>query len=162
MMCPDQITYYRDAALAVAPVPEPTETEPFAPWDSADLVALATATPAVMVGAYGAKNTNESTALFTEGPRGPTARSAIAKEIAIQRRFMRFAQSLLGVELERFGNGKISERRLRTVETVADRAFRRYEASYRLLLDLETRPAPTFRITAGNAAIQVNQGGAPT
>lgn len=156
MMCADQLDYHRGAALAVAPAPAPADVEKFAAWDSPDLVAVMTATPNVMSGAYGAKTANEAAALFHEGPRGRTARSAASKEVAIQRRFMRFAQSLLGVELERFGNGKISERRLRTVETVADRAFRRYEASYRLLLDMETRPAPTVKIRADKAAFAID------
>ena len=156
MMCPDQITYHSGAALAVAPVPGPAETEPFAPWDSADLVAIASSTPDVMRGAFDAKTANEAVALLHEGPRGPTARSAVAKEISIQRRLARFAQSLLGVELERFAKGRISERRLRTVETVADRAFRRYEASYRLLLDMEARPAPTVKIRADKAAFAID------
>lgn len=156
MRTKDEINLRLGNALAVTPVPTSPDVERFAAWDSPDLVAAMTATPSVMSGAYGAKNSNEAAALFAEGPRGPTARSAIAKEIAIQRRFVRFAQSLLGVELERFGNGKISERRLRTIETVADRAHKRYLASYELLLNMEMRPAPMFRISAGNAAIQVN------
>jgi hypothetical protein len=156
MMCPDQISYYKGAALAAAPVPRPADVERFQPWDSPDLVALMTATPKVIEGGFGAKTANEAAALFHEGPRGPTARSAAAKQIAVERRLLRFAESLLGVELERFARGKINERRLRTVETIADRAHRRYLSSYRLLLDMEAGPVPSVKICADRAAFQID------
>lgn len=162
MKSKDELLYYQDRALAMVRAPAPADAERFVPWDSPDLVALATATPDVIIDGFGARTANEASALFGEGARGATARSALAKEVAVQRRLMRFAQSLLGVELERFARQKISERRLRTVEAVADHAHRRYLSSYQLLLDMEAGPAPSFRITAGTAAVQINQGGAPT
>lgn len=156
MKCPDELSYYRSAALATAPVPSPADVERFAAWDSVDLTPLAVVPTDVMGGTWGSKIYNQAADIYREGVRGRTARSELAKDIEINRRALRHAQTFLTVHLDLLSRGRANERRVKLLDQVVERAHRRLIASYQLLANLEAAPAPTLRISADKAAFAID------
>jgi len=141
---------------AIDATPAPADVERFAPWDSVDLTPLAVVPSEVMNGTWGAKTHNQAADIFREGVRGRTARSELAKDIEINRRMLRHAQTFLAVHLDLLTRGRSSEARVKLLDRVVERAHRRLISSVQMLASLEATPAPTVKIRADRAAFAID------
>ena len=156
MKTKEEIIYRHDDALAVPSKLQTAGVDAFAKWDSFDLGPLAMIPHDVMGNFLGAKTQDEAVELFSQGARGKTGRSALAKDVEISRRLARYVQTMLTVHLDQYSHGKSSERKIRLLDGVLDKAHRRMLAGYEMLLRLEAGPTPMFKVTADTAAFQFN------
>jgi len=98
----------------------------------------------------------EAEALVSEGLRGPTGRSLLARDVAIGRAHARYYQVLLDHAVDQVGRKRGDLKKARFYADLLDRQSRRLGASVELLLRLDAVPTPSFRVQADQAAFVVN------
>jgi len=147
MKCKDLVEYEH----AVEKSPEGG----FAPWDSLDLLALEMIPPEIKKSDVSRLNVSEAHELFSEGMRGRTARSLLAKDLSASRMHTRFYQSLLDHQVELLARNKGDVKKARFYNELVAQQHRRMVATADLMLRTERQPAPSFRVSAEQAAFLV-------
>ena len=136
--------------------PEPPE--PRVAFDALDQLPLTTTMPE-LVAIAGKSNMDVATAIYHEGVRGPATRRLLARDIVISKSQLRFLQGLRNI-LVRAGPAahEAPEVRLQALENLVAAEHRRMMEAINTLARLEGA-GPVLKVIAGQAAIQVNQGG---
>jgi hypothetical protein len=95
--------------------------------------------------------------LASEGAHGPAARELLARDVQLARAQVRFRESALNIEVERFIQGHGDSQRVTLMEKLVSGAHRRLLESLELFLALDR--GSQARITVRAEAAQVNVGG---
>jgi hypothetical protein len=93
-----------------------------------------------------------TTALSTEGARGPACRRLLARDVQAARVQLRYLEGLRNVVLSRYASGKGSPERLKVLEKLVDNQHRRMLAAIDTLSRLDPAPA-AVKISARQAAV---------
>ena len=93
-------------------------------------------------------------ALVSEGARGSRAKHVLAVEVAFNRLLLKKLQSIEALELNKYLDGKGAEARVRLLEHMVDRAFRRLISTLDLMNRLNTSAA-SIRFSAVEADVQL-------
>lgn len=101
----------------------------------------------------------EAEALVSEGLRGPTGRSLLARDVAISRAHARYYQVLLDHAVDQLGRGGGDPKKTRLYADLLDRQHRRMTASCELLLRLDAPSLPSVQVRADRAAFVLTSEG---
>ena len=105
---------------------------------------------------------NEVRELAARGMRGSLGRSILARDLSISRIHLRQLQVLFSHSINKLGQGKGDEKRLRLLGDLVARQHRMMTTSAELLLRLDSVPTTSFQVRADAAAFLVsNNGGQP-
>jgi len=137
----------------------PDTPEPRVAFDAVDQLPLTTTMPE-LVAVAGKTNSDVATAIYREGVhRGPAMRRLLARDIVLSKTQLRFLQGLRNVLVKHVADGnEAPEVRLLALENLVAAEHRRMMEAINTLARLEGT-GPVLKVVAGQAAIQVNQGG---
>ena len=136
--------------------PEPPE--PRVAFDAVDQIPVLTAMPAELLAVAGKTNCEVASAIYREGVRGPAMRRLLARDIVLSKTQLRFLQGLRNILVKHVADGNEPPERLQTIESLVATEHRRMMEAITTLARLEGAQ-PILKVVAGNAAIQVNNGG---
>ena len=150
--------FSQEKCLDVRTVPYPTPAVgspgPLVGCDPVDLLDLKTLPEPVRKAAQPTFKMT-TTALASEGGRGPAARRLLARDVNLGRVRLRYYEGLLNLAVQDLVEGRGSERRVRTLERLADGQHRRLLGSLELLARMDT-PTASVRVVAHQAAVMVS------
>ena len=135
----------------------PESPEPRIAFDAVDQLPLTTAMPELLAVA-GKTNSEVATAIFREGVRGPAMRRLLVRDIVLSKTQLRFLQGLRNILVKHVADGNEPPERVQALESLVAAEHHRMTEAINTLARLEGTQ-PILKVVAGNAAIQINEGG---